>query len=352
MLKLILLFIPFTSIFAEVRPEKYEENYYAIPKIETIGEKYFFTYPFKDHKGKLHKLNWSMDINLLNDLSGDFGVSSDLLKPFSGDDETIRRRNSLFTDGMFIIDKGTIFHNYLQIVFHYRVITRPLYMEFKRIAENEQYEKWDFLDMVLKFSQDMPYGIPPNEEDGTFTGGLLPPTLSLKKGWGDCDTKAVLMASILSHHPHWYNRVAIIQVPGHALMGVNEIPRPYQNTIDYFNKKYIVLEPVGLERSPIGTSSSPYTQPLRVDLLNFDNPLTEAAEQTVVATAPIERMLEESDCPDEGLLIKFKSGDDTRAECQIKKDGNYINHGPSNLYDGTGKLLESKNYINGNLIEN
>lgn len=87
------------------------------------------------------------------------------------------------------------------------------------------------------------YRIPPRTEGERQTGGLLLPVKALVLGWGDCDTKTGLLASILANWPHM--RLVGIAIPGHYLMGVLRIPSKGDLFVEHEGLQYVLIEPAG-----------------------------------------------------------------------------------------------------------
>jgi hypothetical protein len=87
------------------------------------------------------------------------------------------------------------------------------------------------------------YKVPPASDHGRHTGGILPPVQAVTEGWGDCDTKTALLASILHN---WDGMDAVgLALPHHYLMGLSRIPRKGDAFIDHEGQQYVLIEPAG-----------------------------------------------------------------------------------------------------------
>ncbi|MCS6832989.1 MAG: hypothetical protein NZ521_05410, partial [Flammeovirgaceae bacterium] len=117
------------------------------------------------------------------------------------------------------------------------------------------------IELILRFCQDIPYGIPPMTWNGKIIAGLFTPSILLKEGWGDCDSKAMLFCSILANNPMY--EIIGVHVPGHLYLAVKGVPQAYQATITYKGEEYIVCEPVGPARLELGKKSQYYTAPIK-----------------------------------------------------------------------------------------
>ncbi len=121
---------------------------------------------------------------------------------------------------------------------------KALSKAFDRIAMDKNYDSESLIGSVTAMVQTaVRYQIPPVVEDGRHTGGILPPVMSLMRGWGDCDTKTGLLTSILVNWPNM--RMVGIALPGHYLMAVLRIPARGEAFVEYQGLKYVLVEPAG-----------------------------------------------------------------------------------------------------------
>jgi hypothetical protein len=79
--------------------------------------------------------------------------------------------------------------------------------------------------------------------DGIHTGGVWPPVMTLLYGSGDCDTKAALLAALLSNYPG--TRILGVEISGHYLLGISQKPARGDAYIRFQGRKYILFEPAG-----------------------------------------------------------------------------------------------------------
>ncbi len=134
----------------------------------------------------------------------------------------------------------------------------PLAAALQKFASAKGYSDEDTIGAALSLVQTaIQYKIPPNVENGVHTGGLLPPARALLSGWGDCDTKTALLASILGN---WSGiRMVGIAVPGHYLMAIRRLPGKGDMFVRYEGLEYVLVEPAGpawLEPGTVGTHTA------------------------------------------------------------------------------------------------
>lgn len=87
--------------------------------------------------------------------------------------------------------------------------------------------------------------------DAIHTGGVWPPAMTLVYGWGDCDTKAALLAAILSNLPGLHGLG--IELSGHYLLGISRKPSKDDAAIRFQGRRYVLFEPAGPDRLPPGS---------------------------------------------------------------------------------------------------
>lgn len=107
-----------------------------------------------------------------------------------------------------------------------------------------------YVNLVLSWVQSIPY----NELENRISSngaGYLPPLSVVANNQGDCDSKTVLMASLIrSLLPDV--SMTMIFLPGHALLGVVLPFRTNEQTLDVDGLEYLLLEPTGPAKLPLG----------------------------------------------------------------------------------------------------
>ncbi len=152
----------------------------------------------------------------------------------------------------FRIDKGNVVSvDMPALVRKNASYVKPIAMEFDKFATSRRYKSNEIIGAVLSFVQTaMRYRQPDPVYKGKHTGGLLLPLTAVVMGWGDCDTKSGLMASILSNWGQM--RMVGVGVPGHYLMGVLQIPEKGDVFVQYGGLQYVLVEPAGPAWFPVG----------------------------------------------------------------------------------------------------
>jgi len=125
--------------------------------------------------------------------------------------------------------------------------------DLRKKAAEHNYGKREIAGAVLSMVQSaISYEIPPIKTNTgrQFFNGLYTPVQTIVEGRGDCDTKSLLMAAVLSHWPSI--RVIGIQVPEHYFLGIAVPVMDGDETLTYRGTKYVLTEPAGPARLPPG----------------------------------------------------------------------------------------------------
>jgi hypothetical protein len=114
------------------------------------------------------------------------------------------------------------------------------------------------IGLALAFFQEIPYVL---LEDKKRRGGdfLSAPAL-LAQNRGDCDSKAVALAAVLRTCTPW-RRLAMITMPGHALLAVDVPAQPGERTIRAQGRQWVAVEAAGpamAEIGAVGTQTAKY----------------------------------------------------------------------------------------------
>jgi hypothetical protein len=124
-------------------------------------------------------------------------------------------------------------------------IAQALYDKLAVKSDNRAY-----VNLVLSWVQSIPY----NELKNRLTSngaGYLPPLSVVANNHGDCDSKTVLMASLVrSILPEV--KMAMVFLPNHALLGIVLPFETNEQTINVDGSDYLLMEPTGPAKTPLG----------------------------------------------------------------------------------------------------
>jgi hypothetical protein len=119
-----------------------------------------------------------------------------------------------------------------------------LVRSFRELAGQLGNDRDRLLAALTAFCQEIPYRIPPDEQNGLTIDGVIVPTQVAVENWGDCDSKSVLFATLWTSLSG--ERTLLILVPGHMFVAVPGRPRYSTEVgIEYEGRSYLCLEAVG-----------------------------------------------------------------------------------------------------------
>ncbi len=236
----------------------YKKNDWTSQSTSSDNQYYTYNYKFRDLSNQTHIWKWSSPKKECDQLIKRFGVPSSIYEPYLATPEVISKRNKQLKDGYFRVINNVVSPDYPALVEVCRPLVTGIVDLVKQTVINEDLSARGRDELIMSFIQDIPYGIPPNNYGGKSISGMFPPPLSLNKKWGDCDTKAGLFASIYLSMPN--TSMVLLESPGHISVGLEGIPGPYDNAVNFEGKNYIFCEPVGPGKIPLGHARSPYVQ--------------------------------------------------------------------------------------------
>jgi hypothetical protein len=126
-----------------------------------------------------------------------------------------------------------------------RPVAQALYDQIKPNSDSR-----DYVYRLLSWVQSIPYDSLQSRIDGSGAGFYTPVEV-LMNNKGDCDSKAVLTASLLrALLPNL--SISIVYLPNHALLAVNLGQRLDEQHIDVAGTPHVLIEPTGPAVMPIG----------------------------------------------------------------------------------------------------
>ncbi len=156
--------------------------------------------------------------------------------------------------GFRVLRPGVVAVDMPQLVRKNAALVRPVAAALDRTARLRSYGSDDVIGAAASLVQTaIRYQVPALEVDGRDTAGVLQPVSVLVRGFGDCDTKTGLLASLLANWPRM--RMLGVALPGHYLMGVLRLPGQGDAYVEYDGLDYDLVEAAGPAWLPIGMVS-------------------------------------------------------------------------------------------------
>lgn len=138
-----------------------------------------------------------------------------------------------------------------QVVRRNRERVRPVAAALRRLAAERGHDRqWTIEAAVALVQTGLVYRKPASREDGRQILGFYPPPRALERGYGDCDTKAALLAAILQNLTD--TPIIGVHVPRHYLLGLAGTPAAGQAAMHYQGRPYVLVETAGPGKRPPG----------------------------------------------------------------------------------------------------
>ena len=138
-----------------------------------------------------------------------------------------------------------------QVVQRNRERVRPVAVALRRLAaERGEGQEWMVETAIALVQDGLVYRKPATWDGGRKILGFYPPLRALERGYGDCDTKAALLAAILQNLTS--QPMVGVHVPKHYLLGIAGTPRQDQSYILHAGKPYVLVEAAGPARRAPG----------------------------------------------------------------------------------------------------
>ena len=230
------------GIIENLIPSEYQKNPYTEQNVEITKKVYGFKYKFSSPTNEWYEWEWKYKRVETNEMIKKFGLPQSILEPYQATKKNVRLRKRVIKESFFKEDRKKLYPDFNRIIPFYMGFTSPLYaLTIKTLGKDSTpRERVEFL---LRFVQDIPYGIPPNRSNSKVISGILtPPQIFIEK-WGDCDSKVLLISSILAHEPRY--KILLVYLENHLLMAFEGRPHPNDSFIVFQGSKFILADPTG-----------------------------------------------------------------------------------------------------------
>ena len=239
------LFLVITSATTFKKPRRYQRNDHVTYRVSQYYEDYSINYTFQDHFRELWDVELHFNRKVTDNLIDDFGIPTSMFNSYSVTSAVLRERERVLREGLFIKDGDEIRPDYGAMIEHYRDYVSPIadviIEALRRTASDSRQNR---IEMAMKFVQDIPYAIPRNDTRRMYFGGMTSPPETLINGYGDCDSKAILFACILSHLIS-QDDIIFLHQPGHMLTAIRGEEFPGATYLDYRGITYVLAETAG-----------------------------------------------------------------------------------------------------------
>ena len=199
----------------------------------------------QSHYLRTGEVNFKIAMSDLNRQIASFGVPEESLRYRQGE---LQRNVQAFAKRGVVISDGRIRPDFSWMILQSHQTTLPVTKSLmesfhRKLGRNGR----DLIAYISGFVQNLEYRVPDpvralpwNKNQKIHTMGVNMPIETLHNGWGDCDSKSVLLASLFSN----LTQASAIFVEGdeHIFIGVAGVPMRNDHFVEYRNIKYILIE--------------------------------------------------------------------------------------------------------------
>lgn len=212
------------------------------PQQEIITKKFRWRYPREEKR----ETEFEIDRAILDDEIKRFGQRRGM-----NDSMFLKRRGFKIVGRRNYMVNRQVMERVFTIVDYKQIFERNL--EYfppltQSLMQSAQLKKdTGFVRPFLNFIQYIPFKRPPERYGRLFIGNFFVPMVCLYEGYGDCDSKCILLAEFLATYPGSDKKLAMVLVRGngiaHAVLGIKGKPLPGVTKLFFPRKGYfIVLE--------------------------------------------------------------------------------------------------------------
>ena len=240
------------SSFAQ-SPKDYSCNSHVKYTVDKVYGKFKITYTFKDNKDILRTFRIYYNYKkTIKDIAR-FGVPKAFYENISQTPQPTKSRAKIIKKGFYKQTGNFLKPDRSAIVSFYRPYCRAIAGGITYTLINEKRDnRLNRIEMAMKFVQDIPYGIPEIKDSTWEVYGIFTPPEVLTRMYGDCDSKAILFACILSYLININDVLFLYQGHDHAILAIKGIPSAKQKYIEVNNTKYLLADVTGPARLSLG----------------------------------------------------------------------------------------------------
>ena len=250
----------FVTLYCNAQlPKGYSCNSHVKYDINNTNGQYNISYTFKDQNEVVRTFKFSFNqAKILRDISR-YGIPVSFFDNISDAKALSKSKLKAIKKGFFIQTEKVLKPNRSAIVSFYRPYCKGIADGIVALLAEEKYDSpLNRIEMAMKFVQDIPYGVP-EIKDSTWEiyGIYTPPEIFIRK-YGDCDSKSILFACILSYLINPNDILFLFQGHNHALVAIKGKPNAIQKYIEVENEKYILADVTGPARLNFGDDGNKF----------------------------------------------------------------------------------------------
>lgn len=263
------LFLGFIIFFNLSGQSKYKKNDHVKISLKKANGNYLIDYTFKDQFSQTINMKIVFPIEGTEAMIDRFGIPNWLFKRYQDTPANRYKRKQIIEEGLFVQNGNYLEINYNAVVEYYSPFCKPIAQSIINLLTQQQKDsRLNRIEMAMRFVQDIPYGVPPSKNGKRYFGGILTPPQVLIKKYGDCDSKALLFAGILSFLID-SSDIIFLHQNDHLLTAIKGIPSAGDTYIEYNASTYLLAETAGPANRSLGEKGQYYNKKFSVQPLNI-----------------------------------------------------------------------------------
>ncbi len=264
---LLFLLIFTLSAYSQINVEK---NQHVVYEVKMYEKSYEVHYTFRDPFGALQTYNLTIPTESTLRMIDKFGVPRWLFEPYEDTEHNKAIRVLELKKGLFKLDGNTIVVDKSAVIdFYGSAFCKPIAeMIVSSLNDYGLDNRYNRIEFAMQFIQDIPYGIPQYEDKNRHYGGVNIIPKLLISGYGDCDSKVLLFAGIMTYLIPSEDFIFLNQ-PKHVLSAIKGNPITGQTFIRYKQNKYLLAETSGPGKRRLGEEGKYYRNTFKPEALKI-----------------------------------------------------------------------------------
>ena len=165
----------------KLTPSKYQKSPLTRQSVEITKKTYSFKYKFSSPSYEWFEWSWKYKRLETNEMINKFGISKSIFEPFQATEKNVKSRNRIIKTSLFKKEGKVISPDFNRMIPFYMGFTSPLYALTIRTLGKDSTPR-ERVEFLLRFVQDIPYGIPPTRSNSKVISGVLsPPQIFIEK---------------------------------------------------------------------------------------------------------------------------------------------------------------------------
>lgn len=267
---ILLVFFVF-QFFNSYSQKNFKVNPWVGYNVDTAERQFRIEFIFRDNKDKPRTISLRYPVAETRIDINRFGIPATMFDKFADTPENLEARKKVIKQGLFRLEDNTVAIDKSAVVDYYREkYCKPIARQISDFLCSQGSDtRRNRIEMAMSLVQDIPYGIPKQNDEKWHYGGLNTPPEVMIYMYGDCDSKAILFAGIMSYlvDP---DDIVFLNQKNHLLTAIREKPQSGLTYVKYKGASYLIAETAGPGKRKLGEKGSYYSGKYLIEPLNIN----------------------------------------------------------------------------------